>query len=73
MGWREWDARRTTRTRELDLGLVCEGVVARKWRLIGLPLAALVLIGAVRCLQPAGNGAPRGTNRDCCPRPGAAA
>ena len=52
MDWREWDALRTTRTRELDLGLVFEAAAARKRWLIGLPLAALVLIGAVLCLQP---------------------
>jgi capsular polysaccharide biosynthesis protein len=52
MGWREWDALRTTRTRELDLGLVCEVVAAWKRWLIGLPLTAFVLIGAVVCLQP---------------------
>ena len=52
MGWREWDALRTTRARELDLGLAFEAVAARKRWLIGLPLAALVLIGAVLCLQP---------------------
>jgi len=52
MGWREWDALRTTRARELDLGLVFEAVAARKRWLIGLPLAALVLTGVVLCLQP---------------------
>ena len=52
MDWREWDTRRTTRTRELDLGLVFEAAAARKWWLIGLPLAALVLIGVALCLQP---------------------
>src|ERR1700736_2010948 len=52
MGWREWDALRTTHARELDLGLVFEAVAARKLWLIGLPLAALVLIGVVLCLQP---------------------
>ena len=52
MGWREWDALRTTRTRELNLGLVFEAVAAQKRWLIGLPLAALVLIGVVLCLQP---------------------
>ncbi|MGQ0446362.1 MAG: Wzz/FepE/Etk N-terminal domain-containing protein [Beijerinckiaceae bacterium] len=52
MDWREWDAMRTTRTRELDLGLVFEAAAARKRWLIGLLLAALVLIGAVLCLQP---------------------
>jgi capsular polysaccharide biosynthesis protein len=52
MGWREWDALRTTRTRELDLGLVFEAVAARKRWLIGLPLAAFVLIGVVLGLQP---------------------
>ncbi|MGI8570901.1 MAG: Wzz/FepE/Etk N-terminal domain-containing protein [Methylocella sp.] len=52
MDWQEWDALRTTRTREFDLGLVFEAAAARKRWLIGLPLAALVLIGAVLCLQP---------------------
>jgi Mrp family chromosome partitioning ATPase/capsular polysaccharide biosynthesis protein len=52
MGWREWDALRTTRARELDLGLVFEAVAAWKRWLIGLPLAALVLVGVVLCLQP---------------------
>ncbi len=47
MGWREWDALRTTRARELDLGLVFEAVAAWKRWLIGLPLTALVLIGVV--------------------------
>jgi capsular polysaccharide biosynthesis protein/Mrp family chromosome partitioning ATPase len=52
MGWREWDALRTTRPRESDFGLVFEAVAARKRWLIGLPLAALVLTGAVLCFQP---------------------
>ncbi|MGH6852042.1 MAG: Wzz/FepE/Etk N-terminal domain-containing protein, partial [Methylocella sp.] len=52
MDWREWDALRTTHPRELDLGLVFEAAAAWKRWLIGLPLAALVLIGAVLCLQP---------------------
>ncbi|HEX3496041.1 MAG TPA: Wzz/FepE/Etk N-terminal domain-containing protein [Methylocella sp.] len=52
MDWWEWVTRRTTRNRELDLGLVFEVAAARKWWLIGLPLAALVLIGVVLCLQP---------------------
>ncbi len=52
MDWREWDALRATRTRELDLGLVFEAVAARKRWLIGLPLVALLLISAVLCLQP---------------------
>jgi len=47
MGWREWDALRTTRAHELDLGLVFGAVAARKRWLIGLPLAALILIGIV--------------------------
>ena len=37
---------------QLDLGLVFEAVAARKRWLIGLPLAALVLIGFALCLQP---------------------
>ncbi len=53
MDWREWDAPRATRARKLDVHLVFEAVAARKWWLIGLPLAALVLSGAVLCLQPA--------------------
>ncbi len=52
MGWREWDALRTTRAREADLGLVFEAVAAWKRWLIGMPLAALVLTGAVLALQP---------------------
>src|ERR1700730_9748779 len=52
MDWREWGALRTKRTRELDLGLVFAAVAARKRWLIGLPLAALVLIGVVLCFQP---------------------
>ncbi|MGB6326383.1 MAG: Wzz/FepE/Etk N-terminal domain-containing protein [Methylocella sp.] len=52
MGWREWDALRTTRTRELDLGSILEAIAARKRWLIGLPLTAFVLIGAVLGLQP---------------------
>src|SRR5689334_169639 len=57
MGWREWDALRTTRARELDLGLVFEAVAAWKRWLIGLPLTAFVLIGVVVCLQPPRYGA----------------
>jgi capsular polysaccharide biosynthesis protein len=52
MGWREWDALRTTRARELDLSVIFEAIAARKRWLIGLPLAALVFIGVVLCLQP---------------------
>src|SRR3984893_17014558 len=52
MDWREWGALRTKRTRELDLGLVFAAVAARKRWLIGLPLAALVLIGVVLCFHP---------------------
>ncbi|MGH6813472.1 MAG: Wzz/FepE/Etk N-terminal domain-containing protein [Methylocella sp.] len=52
MDWLERGARRTTRTREFDLGLVFEAVAARKRWLTGMPLAALVLIGIVLCLQP---------------------
>ncbi|MGH6834780.1 MAG: Wzz/FepE/Etk N-terminal domain-containing protein [Methylocella sp.] len=52
MSWREWDALRTTRTPELDLALVFAAVAAWERWLIGLPLAALVLVGAVLCLQP---------------------
>jgi capsular polysaccharide biosynthesis protein/Mrp family chromosome partitioning ATPase len=52
MDWREWDALRATRARELDLGSVLDAVAARKRWLIGLPLAAFVLIGVVLCLQP---------------------
>jgi capsular polysaccharide biosynthesis protein/Mrp family chromosome partitioning ATPase len=51
MGWWEWDALRTTRARELDIGSVFDAVAARKRWLIGLPLAALLLTGAVVCLQ----------------------
>src|ERR1700719_3277800 len=53
MDWREWDAQRATRPCELDLGWIFEAAAARKRWLIGLPLAVLVLIGAVLCLQPA--------------------
>jgi Mrp family chromosome partitioning ATPase len=53
MDWREWDALRATRPSELDLGWIFEAAAARKRWLIGLPLAVLVLIGAVLCLQPA--------------------
>jgi len=52
MDWREWDALHAKRNRELDLGLVFAAVAARKRWLIGLPLAAFVLIGIVLCLQP---------------------
>jgi capsular polysaccharide biosynthesis protein len=52
MDWREWDAPRTTRARGAELGSVRQAVSARKRRLIGLPLTALVLIGVVLCLQP---------------------
>jgi Mrp family chromosome partitioning ATPase len=52
MGWREWDALRTTRARELDLGWIFEAVAAWKRWLIGLPLTAFALIGVVLCLQP---------------------
>ncbi len=51
MDWREWDALRTTRARELDLGLVCKAAAAPKRWLIGLPLAAFVLTGVVLGLQ----------------------
>jgi Mrp family chromosome partitioning ATPase len=52
MDWRDWDALRTTPTRELDPGLVFEAIAAWKRWLIGLPLAALVLFGVVLGLQP---------------------
>ncbi|MGA7385464.1 MAG: Wzz/FepE/Etk N-terminal domain-containing protein [Methylocella sp.] len=52
MGWREWDAPRTSRAIELDLGRFFEAAAARKRWLIGLPLAVLVLTGAVLGLQP---------------------
>ncbi|MGH6863521.1 MAG: Wzz/FepE/Etk N-terminal domain-containing protein, partial [Methylocella sp.] len=52
MSWREWDALRTTRPREWDLRAVCEAAAAWKRWLIGLPLAALFLIGVVLFLQP---------------------
>ena len=41
MDWRDWDALRTARSREWDFGSVYEAVTAKKWWLIGLPLAAL--------------------------------
>ena len=52
MDWRDWDALRTARSREWDFGLVYEAITAKKWWLIGLPLAACVLIAGLLCLQP---------------------
>ena len=52
MDWRDWDALRTARSREFDPGSVYEAVAAQKWWLIGLPLAALVVVAGVLCLQP---------------------
>jgi capsular polysaccharide biosynthesis protein len=52
MDWRDWDALRTTRSRKFDLGSVYQAIAAKKWWLIGLPLAALVLVACLLCLQP---------------------
>ena len=52
MDWRDWDALRTARSREWDFGLVYEAITAKKWWLIGLPLAACALIAGLLCLQP---------------------
>jgi capsular polysaccharide biosynthesis protein/Mrp family chromosome partitioning ATPase len=52
MDWRDWDALRTVRSREFDPVSVYEAVAAKKWWLIGLPLAALVLVAGLLCLQP---------------------
>ena len=52
MDWRDWDALRTARSREWDFGLVYEAITAKKWWLIGLPLAVCALIAALLCLQP---------------------
>ena len=52
MDWRDWDALRRARSREWELGLVYEAVSAKIWWLIGLPLAVLVLIAGLLCLQP---------------------
>jgi capsular polysaccharide biosynthesis protein len=51
MDWRDWDALGTARSREWDLGLVYEAVSTKKWWLIGLPVAACVLIAGLLCLQ----------------------
>jgi capsular polysaccharide biosynthesis protein/Mrp family chromosome partitioning ATPase len=51
MDWREWDALREPRGRELDFGLLCQAAARKQWW-IGLPLGALVLTGAVLFLQP---------------------
>ncbi|MCI0737097.1 MAG: hypothetical protein L0Y50_12650 [Beijerinckiaceae bacterium] len=52
MDWREWDAPRAVRARQVSIGLVCQAVAAWKWWLIGLPLAALVLVSTLLSLQP---------------------
>jgi hypothetical protein len=51
MDWREWDALRAPRGRELDFGHLCQAAARWKRWLIGLPLAASLLIGMVLCLQ----------------------
>ena len=57
MDWRDWNAPRNVRSRELDFGLVCEALVTRKWVLIVPPLVALILFGIFLALQPARYGA----------------
>lgn len=57
MDWRDWNAPRNVRSRELDFGLVCEVLAARKWWLIVPPLAALILFGVFLALQPPQYGA----------------
>jgi len=51
MDWRDWDALRTARSANGNFGLVYEAITAKKWWLIGLPLAACVLIAGLLCLQ----------------------
>jgi capsular polysaccharide biosynthesis protein/Mrp family chromosome partitioning ATPase len=50
MDWRDWDEPRAKRPSEQDFGSLREDVGARKWRLIGAPVAALALIGVVMML-----------------------
>jgi hypothetical protein len=57
MDGRDFEALRTARSRVWDRGLGYEAVTAKKWWLIGPPLAALVLIvglllAGLLCLQP---------------------
>jgi Chain length determinant protein len=51
MDWREGDALRETRGREVKFGLLFQAAARKRWW-IGLSLAALVLTSAVLCLQP---------------------
>jgi Mrp family chromosome partitioning ATPase len=53
MDWRDWDKLRPARPREWNPGLIYEAVAAKKWWLTGPPLAALVLLAGLLCLQPA--------------------
>jgi len=46
MDWRDWDEPRGSSASALDFGSLRDALLARKWRLIGTPLAALALIGA---------------------------
>jgi Mrp family chromosome partitioning ATPase len=50
MDWREGDAARETRSRELIFGLLCQAAARKRWW-IGLPLATLIFLGSVLCLQ----------------------
>lgn len=52
MDWRDFDALGTARSQEWDLGSVCEAVTAKKWWLLGPPLAALLLMAGLLFLQP---------------------
>ncbi|HUI21004.1 MAG TPA: hypothetical protein VLZ74_08165 [Methylocella sp.] len=52
MNWRDWDALRMARSRQWDFSSVYEDFTARKWRLIGPPLVALLLMAGLIVLQP---------------------
>jgi len=45
MDWRDWDEPCVERSRDIDLPVIRDAVMAWKWCLIGAPLAALILIG----------------------------
>jgi hypothetical protein len=51
MDWRERDAQRRQRHPEVNFAALCQGAADCKRWWIGLPLAAMLLIGAVLCLQ----------------------
>lgn len=53
MNWRDWDAICEGRSRGWDPGSICDAIAARKWWLIGPPLAVLLLIAGLLGLEPA--------------------